>query len=212
MDSKSPIGYARLLCEQPFRDMYSDFSYWRIDEFIRQLELTRHPGRILPFVRGLRLAAHLIYAIRDILSDTDLEANWGHLLDQKGAHCSPECDVIIHHKGYRRRWNGTEKPIMDFRFIDQQKALAIISCKSYLRSSKVDKEYCVSMKPYIDKIWLFAECCGPRSAKSIQKKALDAGYENFWYLYTWSKQTAPKENPEGWNEFVEEVRKLSCVV
>ena len=105
MDSKPPTGHKRLLCEQPFRNMYSDFSTWRIDEFIRRLELTGHSGRILPFVRGLRLSAHLIYAIRDILSDSDLEANWGHLLDQKGIYCSPECDVIIHRKGYIRKWN-----------------------------------------------------------------------------------------------------------
>ena len=97
---------------------------------------------------------------------------------------------------------------MDFRFIEQQKVVAVISCKSYLRSSKIDKEYCESMKPFVEKIWLFAECCGPRSAKTIQKKALDFGYEKFWYLYAWSKKRGQVLNRNGWNEFVEEVRKL----
>ncbi len=208
MNNNPQTGHGRLLCEEPFNMMCADFSSWRMNDFIRQLEATKHKGRILPFVRGLRLSAHLIYAVREILSGTDLEVNWGHLLDEDSVFCSPECDVIIHRKGHLRRWNGTDNPIMDFRFIEQQKAVAVISCKSYLRLSKIDKEYCESMKPLVEKIWLFAECCGPRSAKTIQKKALDFGYEKFWYLYAWSKKRGQKLNRNGWNEFVEEVRKL----
>ena len=199
----------RLLDEEPFMKMFSDFSHWRIDTFIRQMEARRSKGRVLPFVRGLRLSAHLIYTIRKILVGTGLTANWGHLLDHSGNFCSCECDVIIHCVGPVRQWNGTPDPIMDFRFIEQHLAVVVISCKSRLKSrSEIDREYCESMKPFVEKIWLFAECCGPRSAKTIQKKALDFGYEKFWYLYAWSKKRGQKLNRDGWNEFVKEVRKL----
>ncbi|MBM3241380.1 hypothetical protein FJZ31_34295 [Candidatus Poribacteria bacterium] len=209
MNSNIQIGHGRLLCEERFNMMWANLSNWRIDSFMRQLEAKKQKGRILPFVRGLRFSALLIYAIREILSGTNLNTDWGHLLDESSTLCSCECDIIIHRNGHVRQWNGDSKdPIMDFRFIEQQKAVAVISCKSYLGSSKIDKEYCESMEPFVKKIWLFAECCGPRSAKNIQKKALDYGYEKFWYLYTWSKETTPKPNRDGWNEFVEEVRKL----
>jgi len=209
MNTNSSTGHLiQLLYEEQFMQMFQDFSNWRINDFIRQMEKEKKKGRILPFVRGLRLSAHLIYAIREILTGTGLTANWGHLIDESGNFCSCECDVIIHHEGHIRRWNGTEKPIMDFRFIEQRKAVAVISCKSYLRSGDIDSEYSKLMKPFVRKIWLFAECCGPRSAESIRKKALDFGYEEFWYLYTWSKQTNPEPNRIGWNKFVQEVKNL----
>jgi len=204
------IGHtAKLLCEEPFWRLYEDFTKWRIDPFIRQLEKGKKRGRILPFVRGLHLSAHLIYAIREVLSGTNLTADWGHLLDKTGSFCSCECDVIIHHKGYKGRWNGNEKPIMDFRFIEQEKAVAVISCKSFLRSTDIDKEYSKLMEPYIKRIWLFAECCGPRSTKSIENKSKEFGYEKFWHLYTWSKQKNPEPNQDGWTKFVKEVEKLT---
>ncbi|MFQ5821494.1 MAG: hypothetical protein ACE5I5_16040, partial [Candidatus Heimdallarchaeota archaeon] len=117
---------ARLLYESRYNGLIGDFSTWRVDDFIRQMEADRCKGRILPFVRGLRLSAHLIYTIREILSGTELEANWGHLLDEEGNYCSAECDIIIHLRGHYMRWNGSIDPIMDFRFIEQQNAIAVI--------------------------------------------------------------------------------------
>jgi hypothetical protein len=198
----------KLLREEILMSIFAELTTWRIDTFIRQMEAKRRKGRILPFVWGLRLSAHLIYVIRDILSGTDLTADWGHLLDESGTFCSCECDVIIHRKGFVGRWNGKKEPVMDFNFIEQQEAVVVISCKSYLRSSDIDEKYCNLMKPFVKKIWLFAECCGPRSNKTIQKKAPMLGYEKFWYLYTWSKHTAPQPNKIGWSEFVKEVKKL----
>jgi len=189
--------------------MFYEFSYWRMDTFIRQMEKERRTGRILAFVRGLRLSANLIYAIRQILDGTQLTANWGHLLDESDTFCSRECDVIIHRKGQIAIWNGTTQPIMDFRFVDQRNAVAVISCKSLLRSGDIDREYCESMEPFVQKIRLFAECCGPQSVETIRSKALESGYEHFWHLYLWSKQTEARPNSEGWNKFVEEVKKLA---
>jgi len=206
--SQSPRGVVQLLQEETLMKMFGEFSNWRIDTFIREITKKRQKGRILPFVRGLRLSAHLIYAIREVLVGTNLTANWGHLVDEKGIFCSCECDIIIHHQGHEARWNGRENQIMDFRFIKQQKALVVISCKSYLRSGYMDSEYCKLMKPFVKRIWLFAECCGPRSVNSIRKKALRLGYEKFWHLYTWSKQKTPEPNKDGWREFIEEVNKL----
>jgi len=199
---------ARLLYEAPFMGMVGEFSTWRIDQFIRQTEAIKQKGRILPFVRGLFLSSRLIYIIREILSGTRLTANWGHILDNEGNFCSCECDVIIHHEGEFKRWNGNERPVMDFRFIEQEQVIAVISCKSHLESGHIDKEYCDSMRAFINKIWLFAECCPPRAIKNIRSKALRCGYEKFFYLYTWNKDIAPQPNANGLNEFVEEVRKL----
>lgn len=198
----------KLLYEGSFYKMYSDLMYWRIDPFIRELESKKQKGRIFPFARGLRFSAHLIYAIRKILSGTELTANWGQLLDKTGTYCSCESDVIIHKEGHIEQWNGHGESIMDFRFIEEEKAVVVISCKSYLRTSDIDRDYCGLMKPFVRKIWLFSECCGPQSVENIQKKALAFGYEKFWHLYTWSKQKDCDPNKDGWNSFVEEVKKL----
>lgn len=199
----------KLLYEEHLMNIIADFSNWRIDPFIRQMEAERRRGRVLPFVRGLRLSAKLIYTIREVLEGTGLTANWGHLIDERGTFCSCECDVIIHHGQYIRRWNGSQNPVMDFRFIEHKQAVAVISCKSYIRSSDIDEEYCKLMEPFVKRIWLFAECCGPRSESSIQSKAFRLGYEKFWHLYFWSKKTDPVPNRTGWNEFIKTIKNLT---
>jgi len=204
--NSSTDGHKILLQSERFEQMASEFRSWRMSTFIRQLEKSRKKGKILPFVRGLRLSAHLIYATRELLEGTNMTANWGHLLDNDGNFCSPECDVIIHKNGHIRQWNDTGKPVMDFRFVSMNNALVVISCKSRVRS--IDEEYPREMNVYVGRIWLFGECCGPRSGKSLAKKAEKAGYEKFWYLYTWSPKTEATFNRGGWSNFVDEVQKL----
>ncbi len=200
-------GHGRLLLEKHFNTMKSEFSNWTMSDFIRQLESRKSKGRVLSFVRGLRLSAHLIYAIRDLLVGSDLTANWGHLLDKEGVFCSPECDIIIHKTdGQIGQWNGNKEPVMDFRFISMAQAIVVISCKSQVKS--IDKKYPKSIKKYVKKVWLFGECCGPKSAKALTEKAKKVGYEKFWYLYTWSPKTEPDYNNDGWFDFVKEVKKL----
>ena len=208
MNNTSLGNISRLLHEERFMSMFGDFSNWRVDTFCRQMEAEKKKGRVLPFVRGLRLSAQLVYLVRDLLSDTGLTANWGQLVDNEGNLCSCECDVIIHKEGYIRKWNGETNPIMDYRFIKQDKALVVISCKSFIRKADIDREYCKNMRSYVDKLWLFAECCGPKSTAIIKRKAAEFGYEKFWPLYTWSKQTTPIPNRTGWMDFVSEVEKL----
>jgi hypothetical protein len=200
----------RLLIEQPFWSLYGDLTSLRIDGFMRMMEAQKKKGRILPFIRGLYFSSHLIYAVREYLSGSGLSVSWGHLLDKTEDFCSAECDIIIHQKGWLRQWNGKHKdPVMDFRFIPQEWAVAVISCKSHLRTGDIDEEYCKLLKPYVKKIWLFSECCGPHSVDSIKRKATRCGYGKCWHLYTWSKQTAPNPNSEGWNDFVREVKRLA---
>ena len=79
----SVAGHGELLLRERFESMVAEFRSWKMCDFIRQLEASRSKGRILPFVRGLRLSAQLVYAVRELLEGTDLTANWGHLLDRE---------------------------------------------------------------------------------------------------------------------------------
>src|SRR6266849_10235424 len=117
----------------------------------------KYEGGILAFVKGLRLSARVIYFLRERLSSTDLEVNWGHLVDRNEESCSPECDVIIHEKGHLRKWNGGEKSVMDFRFVEAGSVRAVVSCKSSLDT--IDKAYPKSLRKYgVKTVFLFAEC------------------------------------------------------
>jgi hypothetical protein len=175
--TRQPV--AKMLRLEEFHGLKQELSEWRVQGL-------RDTG-ILGFIRGLRLSARLIYAIRDHLSSTDYEVDWGHLLTNQGDYCSPECDIIIHKRGFVREWNGNRNPIMNFKFINCEDAVAIISCKSQI--SSVDKNYCPNMKPYVDTVLLFAECCEPRAIKGLKRSAQKAGYKGFWYLYACDHKT-----------------------
>lgn len=161
----------------------------------------------MAFVRGLRLSARLVYALRDRLSATGVEVDWGHILDKQTGLCSPECDVIIHEPGYYARWNGTERPVMDFKFIEPQHAVAVISCKSLLRS--VDRSYCERIRGYVGNVLLFAECCDPRKVSRLRRAAQVAGYKGLWYLYAWEAESSKYTHDETlWEDFLLQVEKL----
>jgi len=181
-------GIGRRLRLTRFHELTAEFRQYRIDDFIRGLEKGRSSGRILAFVRGLRLSAQLIYALREALSQTDLEVDWGHLLDEECRICSPECDVIVHRRGHVIRWNGSVAPVMDFKFIESQKAVAVVSCKSLMRT--VDAKHCQALRPYVSKVLLFAECCRPNAVDRLRDRAQKAGYLGFWYLYTLNEETS----------------------
>jgi hypothetical protein len=146
----------------------------------------KYEGDILGFVKGLRLSAGVIYFLRERLSSMDLEINWGHLLDQAEDSCSPECDVIVHTKGHVRKWNGSEKPIMDFKFVHAAKVRAVVSCKS--RLTAIDKSYPKALKKYgVKNIFLFAESCEETQLPRLRKTARRAGYRGLWCLYQTQK-------------------------
>jgi len=206
-------GYQTVLVEQKFHQIKAALQEYRLDSFIRENEGQRGGGKgtILPFIRGLRFSALLIYAIREYISGTGLTASWGHIIDEEGEFCSRECDIVIHKEGYIMRWNGDGglHPVMDFKFIEQEKAIAVISCKSYLEKSKLEKEYCNDIKKYVDKVWLFSECCPPNKIEDINTEALSIGYEKFWTFYTWDRGTKGVEDQiELWHDFVETLKSL----
>jgi hypothetical protein len=100
-------------------------------------------GKVLPFVKGLYLSAKLIYIIREI-TRSKYHVNWGHIVHESGIYCSPECDIIIHHPDATLRWNGG---VLDFHFVNVKAVVAVISCKSLVRS--IDDEYasnCVNLE------------------------------------------------------------------
>ena len=191
-----------------FHGLKEELSQWRVDPHIQELERERRGGIILGFVKGLRLSARLIYAIRDCLSTFDLEVDWGHLLTEEGNSCSPECDIVIHSRGYEDRWNGRKDSIMDFKFINCQNAIGVISCKSLIKS--VDRRYCERIKPYVKNVLLFAECCEPNMVERLRKSAKSAGYKGFWYLYAYNQDTSVcTADEEVWIDFLETIRCLA---
>jgi hypothetical protein len=193
---------------QEFHSLKEELSQWRVDPEIQEMEKERPGGIILGFVRGLRLSARLIYAIREHLSAFELEVNWGHLLTEEGNSCSPECDIIIHLPGYEREWNGHDKKIMDFKFVDCRKAIAFISCKSFIK--RVDRKYCQELSPFVDKVLLFAECCEPNAVDRLKRSAKSKGYQGFWYLYTCNQATCEcTVDPDQWKDFLRKLRAIA---
>lgn len=207
-----PEGYIKSFQKEEYDKIKAQLLSYRLDPFIRDKEAEEgsNKGLIFPFARGLRFSALLIYSIRESLSGSELEVNWGQIIDNDGMACSGECDIIIHKKGHAKRWNGGNiNHIMDFRFIEKEKAIAVISCKSYLTKSQVEKEYCQNILKYVKKVWLFAECCGHESVELIREESKAIGYENFWYLYKWSRATDRiEDDEEGWYHFIESVMAL----
>jgi hypothetical protein len=144
----------------------------------------KYEGDILGFVKGLRLSARVIYFLREWLSDTHFEVNWGHVLNEEQRSCSPECDIIIHSKGHVRKWNGDggTDPVMNFRFVRAGDVRAVVSCKSQLDS--IDADYPKQLKQFgIRKVFLFAECCREDRITALRAKAKGAGYSGLWCLY-----------------------------
>ena len=206
-------GLLRAFAKESYETIKAKLLNYRLDPYIRELEAKEgeQKGLIFPFARGLRFSALLIYTIRECIRDTDLEVNWGQIIDAEGIACSGECDIIIHKKGVYKNWNGdgAVKHIMDYNFILKDKVIAVISCKSYLTKDKIEQKYCENMLPFVNRVWLFAECCGPKSVELIKKEASDIGYENFWYLYTWSRTTETViDDVEGWLHFIETIKSL----
>lgn len=209
-------GYFRALQKENYDTIKAQLLSYRLNPFIREKEgeAGANKGLIFPFARGLRFSALLIYAIRESLSGSDLEVNWGQIVDDDGYACSGECDIIIHKKGHWKKWNGNDSGnhIMDFRFIEKENAIAVISCKSYLTKSAIEKTYCENILKYVDKVWLFAECCGPESVDLIRTESAAIGYSNFWYLYTWSRSTDQILDDEtGWHHFIASIKALRII-
>jgi len=208
-----PGGLIEAMKIASFNRIKAELSSMRLDPYIRSMEAAEgsDKGLIFPFARGLRFSALLIYELRKILSNSDLEVDWGQIIDEDGNYCSGECDIVIHKKGYFEKWNGNDagNHIMDFKFIYQEDAVAVISCKSYITKSRLEKEYCERMLNYVDKVWLFAECCGPDSVDLIKTESANIGYNYFWHLYTWSKNTGNViDGLDSWKHFVSKIREL----
>lgn len=200
--------------KEKYQTLVTKLTSYRLDPYIRMLDASqqKNPGKIFPFARGLRFSALLIYTIRKYLKHSYLTASWGQIVNDDGLYLSNECDIIIHVKqNDEERWNGDESGnIMDFRFINESDVKVVISCKSYLTSSDIEVEYFDNLKKFVPRIWLFTECCGPRSAASIAKNAINAGYEHFFHLYTWSKTTdkTTQKFPE-WKDFISAIKAIS---
>lgn len=198
---KSRRTMAATLKLEQFHGLWEELSEWR--------KLGLQDAGILGFVKGLRFSARLIYAIRDHLSSSTYEVDWGHLLTRDGDSCSPECDIIIHKRGHVREWNGRNQPVMHFKFINCNDAIAVISCKSMITAvDKEHKAYINTLKPYVDKIFIFAECCEPSAVKRLKRSAQAAGCEGFWYLYACDKMNQCTKDPREWEDFLTTLEKL----
>jgi len=131
----------------------------------------RGSGQVLPFVRGLHLSAQVIYIIRDIVRGRGLDVNWGHIIHDSQVYCSPECDIIIHRNGSVDRWNGD---VLDFHFIDLEKVVAVVSCKSCVTG--IDGTYGADLKKF--------GVCSASNYLNLRTQAQAAQYCDFWCLAT----------------------------
>jgi hypothetical protein len=167
-----------------------------------------YQGYILGFVKGLRISARIIYFIRKCLSTEGCEVSWGHIVDQEGQACSPECDVIIHAPGHLDKWNDSKDPIMEFVFVEARYVKAVVSCKSQL--ADIDFAYPKQLARFgIDKVFLFAECCSLTNYDNLREKALAAGYCGLWCAYfTEGGADDFTTSDEHYNDFRETLRKL----
>ena len=209
-DNSSVLSGAmgKILSTEDFESLANKLAKWRLDPSIKLMESKKSKGRILCFVKGLRLSAEIAYLIRNIISTGNIEVNWGHLIDDKGESCSPECDIILHQPGQIQRWNGSDRPIMDFKFIERKNALGIVSCKSLTRS--IDKEYCKDFQKYkMKNIFLFVECCNAKSVDRLKKQAKAAGYKGFYYLYSIEKGGYINIDDNVYINFIKKIQALS---
>ena len=129
--------YGNLLGLEPLRELAAELLHWRSEGFTHEYQHQEEAGgRILPFVFGLRLSARLIYALRRRFRSTGVDVSWGHLVAADGSLVSPECDIILHRGGpLAGQWNDcTQSPVMDFHFVYCTRSLAVVSCKSFVRS------------------------------------------------------------------------------
>ena len=203
--SKGPKDIFKVLSFGPLNGLagelqdYRDFSFSSKGNGI-------YRGSILGFVKGLRFSSKLIYFLRERLSGTGLEVNWGHILSPEKHFFSPECDIIIHEAGVFSRWNGTQQPVMDFVFVLVEKVKAVISCKSFLRS--IDKVYPQTLKKIrINKTYLFAECCNKKAYAGLLRKAKEAGYKGLWCLYFVTKPGSFETDEGQYEDFMATISK-----
>jgi len=198
----------RLRTEE-FYGLAGTLASWKLDPIIRLMNKKSGKGRILGFVQGLRLSAQLIYILRKIVAPYTLDVNWGHLVDESGCSCSPECDVIIHRPGVLQEWNGSDKPIMNFKFIKCSDTIAVVSCKSFINS--IDVDYCSDFVSYnVTNIFLFAECCRTGSIERLARQSKSAGYQGFFYLYSIKgAQSFIEQNQQVYIDFINAVENIS---
>lgn len=197
-----------------FSSLAYSFWKWRNNPHMRLMDKTKDKGRVLQFVKGLRLSAEIAHIMRNVLSDfPSLEVNWGHLIDENGVSCSPECDIIVHKRGQIERWVDQEPRIMDFRFVRCDNAVAVVSCKSFKKSLlKADKEYRVELKKYkVDNLFLIAECCKTSRVNPLRNDTKNAGYRDFFYLYSINKDQSTIATPEpDYVAFAESLRAIAA--
>ena len=196
------------LITEDFKGLSNKLWQWRSDTEIQLMDKKRQRGRVLGFVKGLRLSAEIAYLVRTIVSTENLQVSWGHLINERGSSCSPECDIIIHRSGYFQQWNGSSDPIMNFKFIEAKNAIAVISCKSF--TADIDKKYCEDFHEYgLKNIFLVAECCRPGSVKRLKRQAKEAGYKGFYYLYTYKENDFSFGQDENvYIEFFKDIKKV----
>ena len=65
-----------------FERLAGELQPWRKSDDLKIMEQAKGSALVLPFVKGLRLSARLIYILRAHLSRTGLEVDWGHLLNE----------------------------------------------------------------------------------------------------------------------------------
>lgn len=202
---RPPAAFAKSLSVEQLTGLAAELATLRSHPPLVKRKDGLYEGDILGFVRGLRLSARIIYFLRERLSATGLEVNWGHVIKDDRS-CSPECDIIIHTAGHVRKWNGNVAPVMDFKFVEADSVRAVVSCKSTL--DRIDKSYPKALKKFgVKKVFLFAELCRQTRLKSLRRTASKAGYSGLWSLCLLGKEDSFNTDEGMYIEFGEKVLK-----
>ncbi len=99
---------------------------------------------------------------------------------------------------------------MDFKFININTVVGVVSCKAHVSSiDQKHKDYISQMTSFTKNIWLFSEYCNFNTYNKLKTRAKGIGYKDFWCLYEWNEKEAPKVKIDVWEAFDKKIIALA---
>jgi hypothetical protein len=121
---------------------------------------------------------------------------------------SPEADLIIYEGVPFHEWRTD---VMRFTIVPEEQVRLTIECCEYLNPTKYNKKHLSELLRFSPIVYLFSECCWAREnrlCKERQRKFLDMGYSDVFFLYRHYYGIDKEPNEAGWFRFIEMMRSL----